>query len=304
MTPAPHLVVIALAANELSSPRTSAILDSAQQVLGPTVTVRVELIGDTRHPAADAKPSGAYARLAWDERDPRVAHLRCFIPESDRWVQRDVTFEDQDPERERGRTLGFVIGSIFIEARESKAETGERVPPLPQKNAQAKPKRLQLAAAASIAGPGDVTSIGAWLGAERVVSEYVSLGLGGEVRIGTVDDAQAGTRYYALGGTATLRLLPRIGPAWMGVRTLFGAEYFTITHRSEDDPAPVRHSAVIPRLDLLLHGSLELEGSSVLFFDVGTNYRFGSAQVYVHERAAAHIPAFVGIGRIGIGTRF
>jgi hypothetical protein len=78
----------------------------------------------------------------------------------------------------------------------------------------------------------------------------------------------------------------------------------TFTHKSDDDPSAVSESAWVPRLDFLLHGSLELEGSSVLFFDVGTNYRFGSTDVYVRESRQAHIPNFVGIGRIGVGARF
>ena len=76
------------------------------------------------------------------------------------------------------------------------------------------------------------------------------------------------------------------------------------THKSDDDPFAVTESAWVPRLDVLLHGNLDLEGSSLLFFDVGANYRFGTTDVYVRESLRAHIPSFVGIARMGVGARF
>ncbi len=93
-------------------------LKSAHEVLGPNVTVRVEMLGGSGNSRviADEHPTSAYAWVAWDVTDPRVAHLRCYIPDDNRWVQRDVSFTDLDPENERGRTLGFVIGSIFVAA--------------------------------------------------------------------------------------------------------------------------------------------------------------------------------------------
>ncbi len=307
VTATPPIVVIALAANELSSPRAAAIVKSAHEVLGQNVIVRVEVFdgsGDSQN-AVDPHPTSAYAWLAWDNRDARVAHLRCYVPEDNRWVQRDVTFSDQDPENERGRTLGFVIASIFVEAREPQAQVSERVPQLPQNQWQSEPKRFLVAAAASIVAPGDATSLGAWIGGQYAVSRMFWLGLAGDGRIGSVNAAQASTRFFSLGALSTVRLLPPAGRGWWGLQTFLGAERVTFSHLSGDDlNGAVSQSAIIPKLEILAHGNLNLSSTSILFVDLGTNYRFGSTDVYVHHLLKAHIPAFVGVGRIGVGTRF
>jgi hypothetical protein len=285
------------------------MIKSAREVLGPNVTVRVEMLGGSAgsRNVADERPTSAYAWLAWDVRDPRVAHLRCYVPDDNRWVQRDVSFTDQDPENERGRTLGFVIGSIFVEVREvrePRSPPQQRVPQLPQNQWQLEPKRFLIAAAASIAAPRDATSLGAWIGAERALSKIFWIGVAGEGRIGAVERAQASTRFFSFGAVTTIRLIPQIGRGWWGLQSLLGAEYLAFVHLSEDDAFAVTHSAWVPKLEVLAHGSLDLSSSSMLFLDLGTNYRFGVTDIYVHQSLKAHIPAFIGIGRIGVGTRF
>jgi hypothetical protein len=302
----PPIVIIALAANELSSPRTAAILKSAQDVLGQDVAVRVEVFegGSNLPNRPNEHPTSAYAWLGWDSRDPRVAHLRCYVPEDHRWVSRDVSFAEQDPETERGRTLGFVIASIFVEAREPQAQPVLYVPQHPQKQEQPEERRFLIEAAASVAAPGDATSLGAWIAAERSLTRAFWLGLAGEGRIGTVAPAQASTRFLSLGAVSTVRLFPRNERGWWGLRTLLGAEHVAFMHLSEDDPSAVTQSAWVPKLELLAHGNLDLGSSSMLFLDLGANYRFGSTDVYVHQLLKAHIPAFVGVGRLGVAARF
>ncbi len=307
MTATPPIVVIALAATELSAPRTAAILKSAHEVLGRNVTVRVEVFDESNNSenSAAQRPTFAYAWLAWDMRDPRVAHLRCFVPESKRWVKRDVTFTDQDPQTERGRTIGFVIASIFVEAGEPQSQPVVRVPQVPKNQWQSEPKGFLVAAAASIVAPGDATSLGAWIGAQRTLSRIFWLGLAGEGRIGAVTPAQASTRFFSLGALSTIRFYPRAGRAWWGLQSLLGVERLSFVHLSADDVnGAVTQSAWVPKLEILAHGNLDLTTTSMVFVDLGTNYRFGSTDVYVHHSLRAHIPAFVGVGRIGVGTRF
>jgi len=302
--PNPHIVVIALAANELSSPHTASMLKSAREILGPTTAVRVEVVDENARGQGSPKapPNSDYAWLAWDRYDSRVAHLRCYMSQSNRWVQRDVSFEPQDPESERGRTLGFLIASTFVEGREPQLVPSVPAPTRP--SVTVKKKRFLITAAAAVAGPGDVTSLGAWASTQRYVSHRFALGLAGEARFGTVTAAQSGSRFLSFGAVTTFRAWPSSGSAWIGIQSLLGTEFVAFTHRSEDDPSAVVQSAWLPKLDLLLHGSLELEGASVLFADIGANYRFGETAVYVHGLRQAHIPAFVGVGHIGIGARF
>ncbi len=103
-----------------------------------------------------------------------------------------------------------------------------------------------------------------------------------------------------------MRLIPQTGRGWWGLQSFPGRrECLTFIHLSEDDViGAVTHSAWVPKLEVLAHGNLDLSSSSMLFLDLGTNYRFGATDVYVHQSLKAHIPAFIGIGRIGVGTRF
>jgi hypothetical protein len=306
VAPAPPILIVAIAASELSSPRTAAILKTAHEVLGRDMTVQVEVFqpDGTRGQAVNDHPTSAYAWLSWDYPEHRVAHLRCYVPEDQRWIQRDVTFAEGDPDSERGRTVGFVIASIFVEVRSPQPQPAERVPAIPQSFKPSSGRRTLIAAAASLAAPGDATSFGAWVGAERALSRIFWLGLAGDARLGAVNQAQASTRFLSIGALATVRLFPQRGPGWWGGQAFVGAEQLTFIHLSEDDPAPVTETAWVPKVEMLVHGNFDLSGSSFLFVDMGANYRFGSTDVYVHQLVKAHIPAWVGIGRVGVGTRF
>jgi hypothetical protein len=312
--PSPSVLVIALATNELSSPRTAAMLSSAHQVLGERVSVRVEVIEtkDQAEALLNSRPTSAYAWLSWDNTDTRVAHLRCFIPTGNRWVQRDVTFAPQDPEVESGRTLGFVIASIYVEGSEPQ---NKPLAPVPLKTSEMKPSaevkssapdrsRFQLGAAASFAAPRDMTSLGAWFGIQLTLSRSFWLGAAGDIRFGTIGKAQASERFIAGGLVGTYRAWPRTGPFWCGPQVFLGAEQVALSHFSEDDPKPVNESAWTARLDLLATGNWELSGTSMLFVGLGTNYRFGETDVYVHGTTRAHLPAWAAIGRLGVAARF
>ncbi len=311
--PSPSVLVIALATNELSSPRTVALLNTAHQVLGEQVSVRVEVVSDSNaETLLNSRPTSAYAWLSWDNLDVHVAHLRCFIPTGNRWVQRDVTFAPQDPDVESGRTLGFVIASIYVEGTEPQRKPSA---PVPIKTSESKPpsitgsstsngSRFVLGGAASLAAPHDMTSMGAWFGIQLALPHTFWLGVAGDFRFGAVEEAQASVRFIAGGLLGTYRVWPRTGRIWFGPQGFFGAEQVAFTHKSDDDPSPVHKSAWIPRLDLLALGNWELSGSSLFFVGFGANYRFGEADVDVRGTTRAHLPLWAAIGRLGIGTRF
>src|SRR5512142_1137872 len=104
----PSVLVIALAANELSTPRATAILNTAHEVLGNDVTLRVEALdpkGFESESLVGRAPSSGYAWISWDSTNANVVHLQCYVPASERWVHRDVVFSPQDPPIETGRTL-------------------------------------------------------------------------------------------------------------------------------------------------------------------------------------------------------
>ena len=290
------------------------MMNAAHQVLGERVSVRVEVIEskDQAEALLSSRPASAYAWISWDNVDARVAHLRCFIPTGNRWVQRDVAFALQDPEVESGRTLGFVIASIYVEGSEPQKNP---VIPVPPKTSEMKPSvartptapaesRFQLGAAASFAAPGDMRSMGAWFGIQLRLPHSFWIGAAGDLRFGTIGNAQASERFIAGGLVGTYRAWPRTGPLWCGPQVFMGAEQVALSHFSEDDPRPVNESAWTARLDLLAIANWELSSASMLFIGLGTNYRFGETDVYVHGTTRAHLPVWAGIGRLGIFARF
>lgn len=322
--------MIVLAANEFGSARTAALLSTAHEVLGPGVSIRVEAFDPQPSNERPAVPSPAsapgaptqsaselppgqeppgtatYAWLGWDEANPNLAHLKCFIPESHRWIVRDVAFAPQDPANESGRTLGFVIASMYLG---SESPVAIPLQPVPQKTKndrapQPHEKRLLAQAAASLALPGDVTSMGGLLSLQAALTHSIALGIAAEVRFGTVPEAQANVRFIGLGALLDLRLWPRRGAFWFGPQLLAGAEQVHFSHFSGDDPKPVGQSAWVPRSDVLLNFNWQLSETSLVFLGIGTNYRFGETDTYVRTIRRAHIPAWVGVARLGIGTRF
>ena len=290
------------------------MLNTAHQVLGAEVALRVEVFDPNQsvEELLHTRPTSAYAWLAWDAEQPLVAHLRCFVPNANRWVARDVSFAPQDPEVESGRTLGFVIASIYVEGAAPPAPPIVSAPPKTQisnPTAETKPieahrKRFILGGGASLAAPGDITSVGAWIGLQRAVSGRFSLGVMGDARFGTVVNAQSSERFLAGGLLATYRAWPARGTIWCGPQVFFGAEHVSFTHFSEDDVRPVTQNAWIPRLDALATAYLALSDSAQVYIGVGTNYRFGRGDVYVHGMIKADWPAWVGVGRIGFETLF
>lgn len=305
----PAVLVIALAANEASSPRSTAIIESARDVLGEDVVLRVEAV-DPSNPVSDAlpdaDPSSGYAWITWDSANANLAHLQCFIPASRRWVHRDVAFAPQDPPLETGRTLGFVIASIYLGNETHRETPPVSVPPKPleKEPVVANSRQFIVQGAVSLALPNDAMSVGGWLGAQWQVAPSFSFGLAGDARFGTVDNAQSSTRFIGVGALGTYRLWPTTGNVWLGPQLLLGTEQLRFSHFSEDDVRPVEESSWIPRIDALMVLHWEIAESSLLFVGLGTNYRFGDTDVFVRGQRRAHIPAWAELGRLGFGTRF
>jgi hypothetical protein len=295
---------------------------TAREVLGPKVTISVEgfdphvdeqsqqeprsMRSRFAQPATPLSSRAAFAWIAWDETDHNLAHLVCFLPDSERWVRRDVAFAAQDPAVESGRTIGFVIASMYLEGERPREQApvsvAQKTPEF-----QANPlhaRHFMIDAAASAAAPNDVTSLGGLLSLKLAASRSFSVGFAGEVRFGTVASAQSSVRFIGIGMLADHRSWPRRGPLWLGPQVFLGAEQVHLSHFSADDPKPVAQSAWVPRADGLVVCNWELTETSLVFIGLGANYRFGETETYVRDVRRSHIPAWVGVGRLGLGTRF
>jgi hypothetical protein len=114
-------VVIELSATETASPHTRALVDACSSAVTD---------GECRI-GADEPNARAVAIVSWDPRHQR-AHIELGTQRAgvQRWAHRDVSFREADPEPERWRAVGLVIGTLVGESeRESSTTTPPRPPP-------------------------------------------------------------------------------------------------------------------------------------------------------------------------------
>ena len=122
------VLAIVIAVGEASNPATTTLRATAQDSLGSGTSI---LLVETVQPT-DAESlrverelgAGVVVLLVWREAAHLHAVLRLHAANSNRWITREIGFSSQDTLEERGRTLGFAIGSIWPET-----EAGARSPP-------------------------------------------------------------------------------------------------------------------------------------------------------------------------------
>lgn len=281
-------------------------MTAAHQELGAGVAVRVQAYDPVTGGSEllQSQPTTAYAWLAWDEQDPQVAHLHCYVPDNHRWVQRDISFDPADPPSERGRTLGFVIASMYFEGERPQAEVVAQPMVTPASIEAPSARRWMLSGALSLAAPQAASSAGALMMLQYRLSPLTYAGIGADFRVGTLGEAQASERFIGTGAAVGVRLWPRTGARWLGLDSLLGLEQLRVSHFSDDDPHPVPLDQWSLRADFLASGHWELSEATSLFLALGTNYRFGETEIYVRGHLKAHVPAWIGVARVGFGARF
>ena len=131
------VLAIVIAVGEASNPATATLRATAQESLGPgTSILLVEAVQPTDAESLRVERelgAGVVVLLVWREAAHLHAVLRLHVANSNRWITREIGFSFQDTLEERGRTLGFTIGSIWPET-----ETGMRSSPEVKSPAEAK----------------------------------------------------------------------------------------------------------------------------------------------------------------------
>lgn len=122
------VLAILVAVGEASNPATATLRATAQESLGPgTSILLVETVEPTDTESLRIErelEAGAVILVVWREAVHLHAVLRLHVANSNRWITREIAFSPHDTLEERGRTLGFAIGSIWPET-----ETVARSPP-------------------------------------------------------------------------------------------------------------------------------------------------------------------------------
>jgi hypothetical protein len=255
---------------------------------------------------AGAVPAGAgVVELTWE--DPSGARLRCYLPSAGRWIDRSVRFSADDPPAERGRTLGFVVASIFVEAPPRKKQ-----PPPPAADdgvkrdvpAPLEPVRMGASAAVVAAGPGDGTSFGAQVVLDYRLLPSFRVGLAGEGRFGTLPPAQASLRVLSGGVTITWEAFRPSSHDWLGVTLGVSGAELRVTYLASGRPAPESLSRLVLLAQPMLSGGVGIGGSASGFFAAGVELHGGRTVVEVGREERAVIGLVLPAGRIGLRTDF
>jgi hypothetical protein len=304
------------------------MVETARDALGDRADVRLEAAASP--PAPEGEPSGAerptpvragptppdagVVELTWE--GPNGARLRCYLPTANRWIARSVTFDEDDPEVERGRTLGFLVASIFVEAP-MRSERPEPIAPPPEKDSAplpapkpasepAPPPAARAGAAAALAavGPGDGMSFGAHVAFDYRVTPSLRVGIAGEARFGTLPSVQATLRFLAGGASVTWEAFQPSPGTFIGPSLgLYGAE-LRVTHLASSDPTPATRSRPIFVLHPMLSGGLGIGGSSAVFAELGVEVHAGRTTVVVEPEKRARIGFATPTARLGLRTDF
>ena len=330
------LLVIAVAAGDGATPTVQAMAQVAEQSLG--LEVRVEERRLDGQPAV-VEPGVVRAEVHW-ESDGLTAALRLSSA-SGFDGERRVSFREEDPAAERGRTLAFLVAAMLPEslasagaARESPATaTAGRAEPtaVPDRAAvETGPGLVQPAAgrwssaqadsaaedestvavealaalAMGLADAGASGGLGGALAVHLLLHEVLALRLGCGARAGDLDAARA----------TTLWLAGDVGASWTALRwgvpqpvlTLelgisAGAARQSITHYSPDDLAPDQQAVWTATSGLRLELAWHFRRHFALVLRAGADVLLTGMDVLVGAREN------IGLSRIrdafGLGIR-
>lgn len=287
---------------------------AAGEMLGASVRVRTEAFPDDHPEVVPPPPDGERsAMLSWDS--PRHEHARLRLCRAaDDCLERWVAFEQNDPELERGRTLGFLAAAVFLETQESPAAAPPAATPTPLPVAPpSKPSqgplaavfpRGEISAAVAVSGPGDGTTLGASLGVDYAWSRKFRAGLAGELRFGDLPEAQASSRIGSLVVHTVFVALEPSTNTWLGVGAGAGLYQLSNSHFSSDDPEPDRQRRFLFGGTLSALGGIDFNKTSGIYLELAAELLSGRTTIYVHEEPVATWPIFNPLARLGLRAGF
>lgn len=302
--PTSAALTIWIASSQLDLPITDAITTAASEILGPGVSVHAKAYAD-EHPEA-VRPPGEGERsvqVSWESPHHESARLTLCRAARD-CFERSVSFRADDPELERGRTVGFLATSVFLESvPRASTETPPKqplVPPPPRAPSAAPERKGSVSAAATIAAPGTGTSLGARLDADYALFDPLRVGAGVEARFGDISAAQASSRIVSAGLTFGWSAARPSRSLWLGIELGLGAYALSFSHLSSDDPAPDRKSRIIFGGDLTVKLALDINEFSSLFIQPGVEVLSGWTELEVDGAVVATWPVAIPVLRLGL----
>jgi hypothetical protein len=316
-------LILYVASGETASPTTLALTAAIEQVIGPAGEIQVASVEPADDDDAalwrEASAAGATiaARVRWADATRLRARVHAEILLTGETLVRDVLFRPADSEPERGRTLGFIVGSFVVPpapaltaGANENGERGELVRAQPTPAATAtppRPARFGLEAfmmgATAVGGQGD--SLGGGAGLRWPAEATWGLRVGARARVGSIPVAQASLLAAAAYAGLWRRLLPAADhPFNLSGRLDALLAYESLTHFSDDDPAPVRQARLLPGAAAAVELEVRLTETAAGFVAGGGEVLFGRSTVVVHERPVAELVPFRGLFEAGFRARF
>ena len=325
-------LIILVIGQRASDPSTLALERALHGVLGEAA--KIQLLAVTEDPpdeasVTQASGSDGLVELVWAS-DGSKAHVHCYLVRDSRWVDREIIFggATASPEREateRGRLLGFAVGTMFTEEAELQPaptpESGqERAPAAP--NSTQPERSVPRPASPRLASPVEARRLLEFAGTASEGLRGIASGLGASAALrlalvgplwarlflsgrgGNIEIAQATTRTGLVGGGVAFAALPSASRFELGLRVDLLAGYFEASHLSEDDVRPDRRGRWLPGADLVAEAGVHVAGRTGLFFGGGLEAMFGTTEVYTKGIRVAVVPAFRVIGEFGFRTPF
>jgi hypothetical protein len=293
-----------VAASQVAAPSTAAMAAAAGELLGPSVRIRTQTFPDESPGAArPPEPGERSATLSWDS--GRHEHARLVLCRAagdcvDRWV----AFDESDPELERGRTLGFLAATVFLDSSPSVATKPPPPAALPPPPPPHPFPRGELTAAVAASGPGEATAFGASLGGDYASSRAFRLGLAAEVRFGELDRARASSRIASLVARTTWVAFRPEANVWLGLGVGVGGYQLSLSHFSSDDKTPDRQARILFGGTAGVLAGLDFSEESTLYLELAGEVLSGKPTVFVHEEPRAVWPIVSPVARLGLRAGF
>jgi len=334
-------LIILVIGQQPSDPSTLAFERALHGVLGASAKIEVHALPEDPPDdasAAQAAGSDGLVELVWAS-DGRKARVHCYVVREGRWVDREISFgaATASPEREaaeRGRLLGFAVGTMFAEEAAleapSTSDDPKPAPPVPSTRSKAHEaheahevptrdvapaarersaradsgRRLEFAGIASVGVRGEASGLGAsaglrlaWLG--PIWARLFVAGRGGNVELA---ETTTGTALFGAG--LALAALPPAERFQLGLRIDAFGSYFGASHLSDDDVTPAHRSRWLPGGDLVAEAGVHLVGKTGLFLGGGVEAVAGRTDIYTHGNKVAVVPPFRAVGEFGFRTPF
>jgi hypothetical protein len=339
-------LIILVIGQKPSDPSTLAFERALHGVLGNATTIEVQAVAEDppdETSVAQAAGSDGLVELIWAG-DGRKARVHCYVVREGRWVDREISFgaATASPEREaaeRGRLLGFAVGTMFAEEAALEAPTASDVqkpptpstapsalkapeasePPIapgaPQHDAASSAldrsvpvaesgRRLEFAGVASVAIRGEASGLGASAGVRLAWTGPIWARLFAAARGGNIELAETTTGTGLIGAGLALAAFRPAERFQLGLRIDAFASYFRASHLSEDDITPAHRSRWLPGGDLVAEAGIHLLGKTGLFLGGGLEAVVGRTDIYTHGNKVAVVPALRAVGEFGFRTPF